>query len=76
MDIRRSYEDVFRRLFAEGNADGSLGPLDPSLAMRTVLGALNWVAIWYSPQPGETRAHRERLAEDIATQVLGGYLAG
>jgi AcrR family transcriptional regulator len=75
MDLRRSYEDVFRRLFAEGNDDGSLGPLDPSLAMRTVLGALNWVAIWYSPQPGETRAHRERLAAAIATQVLGGYLA-
>lgn len=75
MDLRRCYEDVFRRLFAEGNADGSLGPLDASLAMRTMLGALNWVAIWYTPQPEETRAHRERLAEEIAAQVLGGYLA-
>jgi AcrR family transcriptional regulator len=76
MDIRRAYEDVFRRLFAEGAADGTLGRLDPSLAMRTVLGALNWVAIWYSAQPGETRAHRERLADEIVEQVLGGYLAG
>jgi AcrR family transcriptional regulator len=76
MDLRRAYEDVYRRLFADGAADGSLVVLDPSLAMRTVLGALNWVAIWYSPQPGETREHRERLARDIVRQVLGGYLAG
>ena len=50
-------------------------PLDPSLAMRTLLGAINWVAVWYSPRHGETRAHRETLAEEIVAQVLGGYLA-
>lgn len=74
MDIRRTYENVFRRLFEEGAAEGTLRPLDASLAMRTILGALNWVAIWYSPQPGETREHRERLADQIVAQALGGYL--
>lgn len=73
MDLRRSYEDVIRRLFSEGRADGSLACLDPSLAMRTLLGALNWVAIWYSPQPGETRQHREHLAREIVAQSLSGY---
>lgn len=75
MDLRRGYEDSFRRIFAAGQADGSLKPLDPSLAMRTLLGAINWVAIWYTPRDGETRAHRERLAEEIVEQVLGGYRA-
>lgn len=73
MDLRRSYEDVFRRLFAEGRADGSLACRDPSLAMRILLGALNWVAIWYSPQAGETREHREHLAGEIVAQALDGY---
>jgi len=75
MNLRRSYEDAFRRTFAAGAADGSMKALDPSLAMRTLLGAINWVAVWYSPRPGETRAHRETLAEEIVAQVLGGYLA-
>ncbi|WP_439572726.1 TetR/AcrR family transcriptional regulator [Phreatobacter sp.] len=73
MDLRRGYEDSFRRIFAAGRDDGSLRPLDPSLAMRTILGAINWVAIWYTPRDGETRAHRERLADEIVEQVLGGY---
>lgn len=76
MDLRRGYEDAFRRTFAAGGGDGSLKSLDPSLAMRTLLGAINWVAVWYSPRPGETRAHRETLADEIVTQVLGGYVAG
>lgn len=76
MDLRRGYEDSFRRIFAAGRADGSLRPTDPSLAMRTILGAINWVAIWYTPREGEARSHRERLADDIVEQVLGGYLAG
>lgn len=75
MDLRRGYEDSFRRIFAAGRADGTLRPLDPSLAMRTILGAINWVAIWYTPRDGETRAHREGLADEIVEQVLGGYRA-
>lgn len=74
MDLRRAYEDVVRRILAQGSQDGSLGPVDPSLAARTLLGALNWVAIWYSPQPGETRAHREALAAAVVSQALDGYL--
>jgi AcrR family transcriptional regulator len=73
MDIRRAYEDVFRHTFEDGLADGSLKAPDASLAMRTLLGAINWVAVWYTPRPGETREHRERLAEEIAETVLGGY---
>ncbi len=75
MDLRRSYEDAFRRIFAAGAADGSMKAADPSLAMRTLLGAINWVAVWYSPRHGETRAHRETLADDVVAQVLGGYLS-
>lgn len=74
MDMRRAYEDVFRRILAEGGADGSLGRADPSLSARTLLGSLNWVAIWYRPRAGETRAHREALAAAVVAQALGGYL--
>ncbi|WP_168201607.1 TetR/AcrR family transcriptional regulator [Phreatobacter aquaticus] len=75
MRLRFTYEDLFRKVFAEGQADGSLKVPDPSLAMRTILGALNWVAVWYSPRPGEDRPHRDKLAEQIVETVLGGYLA-
>ncbi|CEJ15724.1 HTH-type transcriptional repressor KstR2 [bacterium YEK0313] len=75
MSLRFVYEDLYRDTFAAGLADGTLEVSDPSLAMRTLLGALNWVAVWYTPRPGETRAHRERLADEIVETVLGGYRA-
>lgn len=75
MSLRFVYEDLYRHTFAAGLADGTLDVSDPSLAMRTLLGALNWVAVWYTPRPGETRAHRERLADEIVETVLGGYRA-
>ncbi|QCI65461.1 TetR/AcrR family transcriptional regulator [Phreatobacter stygius] len=75
MGLRFVYEDLFRHTFEAGIADGTLAVPDPSLAMRTLLGALNWVTVWYSPRPGETRRHREQLAEEIVETVLGGYRA-
>jgi AcrR family transcriptional regulator len=73
IDARRVYEDLYRRVIEAGLADGTLSVPDPSLAMRTLLGALNWVTIWYSPRPGETRADREVLADQIVETTLGGY---
>jgi AcrR family transcriptional regulator len=72
IDARRVYEDLYRRVIEAGLADGTLNVPDPSLAMRVLLGALNWVTIWYSPRPGETRADREALADQIVETTLGG----
>jgi AcrR family transcriptional regulator len=75
MGLRFVYEDLYRHTFEAGLVDGTLAVPDPSLAMRTLLGALNWVTVWYSPRPGETREHREVLADEIVETVLGGYRA-
>lgn len=47
--LRDTYETRMRRLVEEGIADGSILPLNPKLAIFTLLGAVHWVTKWYSP---------------------------
>jgi AcrR family transcriptional regulator len=46
-----------RGIIEEGNRDGSLKALDPSLATLFVTSVLNWIPVWYRPSgeksPGE-----------------------
>lgn len=73
MDLRHVYESLFRRTVEDGLADGSIAVPDASLAVKALFGALNWVAVWYSPRKNESRAHREKLAGALVETVMGGY---
>lgn len=75
IELRHAYEALFRSVVEDGVRDGTLSTPDPSLTVKTLFGALNWVTVWYSPRPGETRAHRERLAETLVETVMGGCRA-
>lgn len=73
MAMRRDYENLYRRVIEAGLEDGTIRVPDASVAMKTLLGAINWVAVWYSMRPGETRAHREAVADTVVTTALGGF---
>jgi hypothetical protein len=42
--------------------------------VKALLGSLNWTSRWYQPRPGETRAERERLAEELAQFAVHVFL--
>lgn len=71
--MRDDYEALFRSVLVTGRDDGSLRFEDAAIASRTLLGALNWVAVWYEPRPRDTATTREALAGRIARTVMGGY---
>jgi AcrR family transcriptional regulator len=59
----------FRRLVAQGVAEGSLKPCDPKMAAFVIAGALSWIGRWY--QPGG-----EYSPEDITEQSIRLLLDG
>lgn len=70
---RDEIDAQIRALLLEGRQDGSLrADLDPKLASLVVLGAVNWLGIWYRPD-GPLGA--EALAEQVVREALRGYLA-
>ena len=52
LSLRDGYEALFRRVLADGVADGTLDADDVPLAGRTVLSALNGLPDWYRDRPG------------------------
>ncbi|WP_181711284.1 TetR/AcrR family transcriptional regulator [Roseovarius sp. TE539] len=67
---RDSYETRMRRLVAEGQADGSIVPAEPKVAVFMLLGAIHWVAKWYRPDGAWTPETVADAIVDLATRAL------
>lgn len=72
-DLRDRYEQVFTQTNADGVAAGVLRTVDPHVAPKPLLGALNWTVMWFDPDgqgiPGE------RHSAELATFVVEGLRA-
>lgn len=75
-DLRRDYEQIFRRVVDDGIADGSLRRVDPSLATRTLLSNLNGVDLWYRRDAGQGPAELEQLAREVVDLLVHGIAGG
>ncbi|QTL05022.1 TetR family transcriptional regulator [Aquabacter sp. L1I39] len=73
MDMRRRFEGLFREALDAAIADGSARPCTPSVAVKAMLGAINWMSIWYRPRAGETEADRRALAAEMVRQIRVGF---
>lgn len=60
---RDHFEGLYRRVVETGIAAGVFRPVDVGVFARTLLGASNWVSVWYRP---EGRLGGEEIAEQIA----------
>jgi len=66
---RDQYEQLFRRILAEGIEAGVLAPQDVGLSVRALLGMCNSVVRWYRP---EGNATAEEVAEAFSRIALTG----
>ncbi len=70
---RDEYERRLRALVEAGVASGAFAPCDPKMVVLAMLGAMNWIPRWYSPdgerKPGE-------VAETFARYLVRGLSQG
>ena len=66
---RDRYESAWRRIVENGIEKGEFRTANAKLATLTLLGALNWAAIWWRPD-GEQSP--DELATAMADTLLGG----
>ncbi|GGC89628.1 TetR family transcriptional regulator [Tersicoccus solisilvae] len=71
---REEYELMFRRVIAEGIADGSLRPVDAALAARVLLSSLNAVDLWFR-QRQQSEDSLRAMAGDVVDLIIGGITA-
>lgn len=74
--LRDEYEELFLRVVEEGIAANEVRELDARLAVKALLGALNWITVWYRQRETDTDASRARIADEIAAYLINGLRSG
>lgn len=73
-EMRDKNEQLYLQVINEGIASNEFRAVDSRIAVKPLLGALNWTSRWYRPREGETAADRNRLALEIADFVVHAFL--
>jgi len=66
---RKKFQQMFVDIVHEGIEDGTFKPVDLKLVSFAILGAVNWVARWYSP---DGPFSPEKIGEAFADYLVGG----
>lgn len=66
------YENLFVKVIKEGMAEGVFAQGDARTMAKPLLGAMNWMIMWYRPRPNTGKAARERLSTGMSAFLLRG----
>ncbi|WP_420994174.1 TetR/AcrR family transcriptional regulator [Cupriavidus sp. 30B13] len=73
---RDRFERLFKDQAAVARQDGSLAAgIDVSIAVKTMLGGIQWSLIWYRPSAGSDERARTRLADEMVRTLVDGARA-
>lgn len=72
--LRDGNERLYLKVLEDGVASGEFREMDVRIAVKPLLGALNWTSRWYQPRKAETRTDRETIASEIARYAVHGLL--
>jgi AcrR family transcriptional regulator len=70
---RDRFDRGLRQILANGVASGQFAPIDPKLLSFAILGAVNWIPRWFSP---EGPASSREVADRFADYLIGGLQTG
>jgi AcrR family transcriptional regulator len=68
---RDMFEGLWRKVIVEGVAEGIFSCADTGLAVRVLMGMMNWTLTWYRPE-GEKSI--EKIADEYADLMFNGLL--
>jgi hypothetical protein len=72
---RDRFEQLFRQQLLLGQQQGLIADVNPSIAVKTLLGGLQWSLVWYRPERGASLTQREQLAQAMVQTLVEGLRA-
>jgi AcrR family transcriptional regulator len=72
---RDRFEAMFKKAAMAARKDGTLANVDISIAVKTLLGGIQWSLIWYRPQSDTGPKSRRNLAEQMVKTLVDGVRA-
>lgn len=73
--MRDTFEMLFKKQARAAQKAGLLAKLDISIAVKTLLGGLQWSLIWYRQSIDDRASTRARLADAMVNTLLIGLAA-
>ena len=67
---RRGYTDRIIEVYKKGVSEGIFKNIDPKMAVYLLLGACNWLSMWYSPKKN---IDPETVVQSLMTILCEGY---
>ena len=67
---RRGYTDRIVEVYKKGVSEGTFKKIDPKMAVYLLLGACNWLSMWYSPKKN---IDPETIVESLMVILTEGY---
>jgi AcrR family transcriptional regulator len=74
IEARDQYEDLFAMVIEQGIASGAFEDVPARLIAKPMLGALNWLLVWYKPGSRNSLSTVEQLAQLHAAFVVRSVL--
>lgn len=71
---RRAYDQQFIEAYEEGVAAGQLLPVDPWVAVNTVIAAINGVSWWHHGESRSNRTTRREIQAHLQDLLASGFL--
>ena len=72
--LRDANEKLYLDVLNEGAASGEFRPINARIAVKALLGALNWTSRWYHPRDQETGQERHALADELGRFAVHAFL--
>lgn len=66
------YEALFVEVISDGIAEKAFHKSDPRMMVKPLLGAMNWMIMWYRPRPNMSKAAREKLLVSMSSYLMRG----
>lgn len=67
---RDRFEELFRQVIRDGIAKGEFRPVDVGIFTKAILGAHNWVGVWYKPHGRLSGAQIAEMMTDTFLRAL------
>jgi hypothetical protein len=73
--MRREYEKLYVDVIDEGVQSGEFRSLDTKLAVKLLLGSVNWMTIWFRPERSISRETNDHIIEEAVELAMNAVAA-
>lgn len=72
----REFESLFLAVLEEGMADGTFRKGDASIIVKSLIGAMNWLIMWYKPRAEDEAGYMKRIRDGMSGYIMNGLKQG